>query len=72
MLLYRALIRSRLDDGYIILASASSTNLNFLSTIANDAMRVASGVFRSTPIESLNVLVNELPLPLWRDKLSLQ
>lgn len=35
-------------------------------------MPIATGVFRFTPIESLNALANEIPLSLQRDKLSLQ
>jgi hypothetical protein len=72
MTLYRTLIRSRLDYGAVVYGSAARTTLEPLSIIANNAMRITTGAFRSTPIETLNVLANELPLPLRREKLSLQ
>lgn len=64
--IYRALIRSKLDYGQIVYASASDTTLNLLNCIPNEAIRIATGAFRSSPVSSLQVLVNERPLDLRR------
>jgi len=72
MHLYRALIRSKLDYGQIVYASASNTVLKQLDSIAGEAMRIASGAFKSSPIESLQVLLNEKPLEMRRETATLK
>jgi len=72
MHLYRALIRSKIDYGQIVYASASSGVLKQIDSIAGDAMRIASGAFKSSPIESLQVLLNEKPLELRRETATLK
>jgi len=70
--LYRSLIRSKLDYGCITYNSASKTDLKVLDSVANDAIRLATGAFKSTPVDSLQVLANEMPLHLRRDTLTLK
>jgi hypothetical protein len=72
LMIYRSLIRSRLDYGSIVYQSASNTTLGTVNSIANEALRIATGVFKSTPINSIYILANELPLSLRREKLSLK
>ena len=62
MHLYRAFIRSRLDYASIVYCPAPERHLNELNVVANDGMRVATGAFRSSPVQSLEVLGNERPL----------
>ena len=55
-------IRSKIDYGAFIYQSASTTLLKTLESVSNEAMRIATGAFRSSPAESLRVLVNEMSL----------
>ena len=70
--LYQALIRSKLDYGCVVYGSASKTQLEKLDVIQNQALRLALGAFRTSPVNSLHVEANETPLCLRRQKLSLQ
>lgn len=70
--LYRSLIRSKIDYGCIVYGAASRTALSTLDTIANDAMRIASGAFKSTPIANLNVVLNEPTLKSRRKEMLLR
>jgi len=72
MNLYRAIIRSKIDYGSVVYASASPTALSNLDTVANEAMRIATGAFRTTPISSLQILTNEPPLQLRRQELTIK
>ena len=72
MMIYRSLIRSKIDYGCIVYNSASSRELVSLESVSNEAMRISSGCFRSTPISSLQVITEEPPLQIRRDKLSLK
>jgi len=72
MHLYRALVRSRLDYGAIVYGSASNEVLKPLNAIANEAIRIATGAYRSSPVCSLQVIVNEKPLDIRRDMLTLK
>lgn len=72
MLLYRSLIRSKLDYGSIIYCSASKTNLDIIKAIPTEVMRIASGAFRTTPVATLHVLTNEIPIEMRRMKLTMQ
>ena len=55
-----------------LFTAQQTKKMELLSIIANNAMRITTGAFRPTPIESLNVLAIEFPLALRRDKLLLQ
>lgn len=70
--LYRSLVRSKLDYGSIIWGSARKSYLQMLDPIANQGLRLALGVFRTSPIESLQAEANEPSLYLRREKLALQ
>ncbi|XKL68711.1 hypothetical protein PGB90_006480 [Kerria lacca] len=64
--LYNTLIRSTMDYGASIYLSASPPSLQCLHTIENTALRLALGAIRSTPVTSLHVAANQLPLDLHR------
>ena len=60
--LYRALVRSKLDYGSIVYRNAAPTDLQPLNVIHNQGLRLALGAFKSSPVESLYVEANEMPL----------
>lgn len=70
--IYRALIRSRIDYGSIVYGSARPYLIKQLDTIANQALRLCLGAFRTSPVSSLQIEAHEPPLSLRREKLSLQ
>ena len=72
MKIYRMYIRAKFDYGAPAYASASSTLLNSLNVIATEAIRIATGAFKSTPTESLYMLANEMKLQYRREYLSLR
>jgi len=51
--LYRTLFRSKLDYGSFIYGSTRKSYLYPLNTIANQALRICTGAFRTSPITSL-------------------
>ena len=70
--IYRIYIRSKLDYGSIVYSSASMRDLKSLDVVCNDAIRIATGAFKSSPIDSLYALVNEPPPSERRDLLSIR
>ena len=70
--IYRTYVRSKLDYGSIVYTSATQTELQKLDVVANEALRIATGAFASTPVESLYVLANESKLAERRETLSLR
>ena len=68
---YRALVRSRMDYGGIVYGSASATALEMLEPVANEAMRYASGAFRTTPVATLRNICCEPSLSLRRKRMSI-
>ena len=70
--LYRSVVRSKLDYGCIVYGSARESYLQGLDRVQNAALRVCLGAYRTSPISSLHVEANELPLHLRRQKLALQ
>ena len=60
--LYRALVRSKLDYGSIVYRNAAEKDLEPLDVVHNQGLRLALGAFKTSPIESLYVEANELPL----------
>ena len=71
-MIYRSLIKSKLDYGCIVYKSASCRELENIESVSNQAIRIASGCLKSTPISSLQVITEEPPLQIRRDKLSLK
>ena len=70
--LYRSLIRFNLDYGSIVYGSARKSYLKSSDTIHLQVLRLALGVFRTSPVESLFAESNEPSLYIRREKLSLQ
>ena len=69
---YQIYIRSKLDYGAPVYSSAAKSTLNQLDAITTESMRIATGAFRTTPIETLYVLANELKPQDRRDYLALR
>ena len=72
MMIYRSLIRSKIDYGCIVYNSASSRDLESLESVSNEVMRMSSGCFKYTPIFSLQGITGEPPLQIRIYKLSLK
>ena len=53
MLVYRMEIRPKIDYGCIVYGAVSEAALKPHNTVLNDAMKIATGAFKSTPIDSL-------------------
>ena len=70
--LYNSLCRSKLDYGCQIYSSACKSKLKELDVVHNMGLRICSGAFRTSPIESIYVDTNELPLDLRREELGLR
>ena len=71
LMLYRSIIRAKLDYGCIVYGSARFSYRKMLDTIQNQALRICLGAFRTSPANSLCVEANEPPLELRREQLSL-
>ena len=72
IMFYRSLIRSKIDYGCTAYNCASSRKLQSLESVSYESMRISSGCFKSTPIFSLQVITEEAPLQIKKDKLSLK
>ena len=70
--IYNIYIRSKLDYGSIVYSSATNGELNKLKVVTNDALRIATGAFKSTKIEALYGLTCEMHPEQRRDYLSLR
>jgi hypothetical protein len=57
--LYRSLIRSKLDYGYIVYGSARPSYIKLLDTVHHQGLRLSLGAFRTSPVESLYVEANK-------------
>ena len=51
--LYRALVRSKLDYGYLIYGAACKSYISLLDPIQNQGLRLSLGAFRTSPAQSL-------------------
>ena len=71
LMLYRTIVRSKLDYGCIVYGTASNTNLRQLDSIHNSGLRLALRAFCTSPISSLYTEANEAPLEERRLKLSM-
>ena len=72
MHLYGALVKSKLEYSQIVYCSAIDNNLRELDAIPNEAVRIATGALKSSPVSSMQVLVNERPLQIRRNLSSLK
>ena len=71
LLLYRSLVRSKLDYGSIVYGSARKSYLKALDPIHHQGLRISLGAFRTSPKESLYAESGEPPLELRRLRLSM-
>ena len=69
---YRLIIRPRFDYGWIVYSSASEAMLGTLDVVMNEAMRISSVVFKTSPVTGLKVLTAEPPLAICRKDLTLR
>ena len=69
---FRMYMRSKIDYGAIVYTSAKPNDLKMLNTTCNEALRIATGAFKSSPVESLYVLADELKPETRRDYLALR
>ena len=65
-LLYTTLVQSKTDYGCSLYGTASKTTLKMIDVVRNKGLRLITGAFRSTPINSLHVETNILPPSLQR------
>ena len=70
--LYRSLIRSKLDYACFIYWTASESELKTLDPVHNAALRIVTGAFRTSPLESLYAESGEPSLHYRRKQLALQ
>ena len=61
-MLYQVLIKTKLEYGNEIYKSTSKINSISLIPDRNKALRVANGAFRSSPINSLEIISGSLPM----------
>ena len=72
LLLYRSLVRSKLDYASFIYDSASESRKKMLDTIHHASLRVATGAFRTSPTSSVLAEAHEPPLSLRRQMLGMR
>jgi hypothetical protein len=70
--IYKSLIRSILDYGSTLYMTAKNSILAKLDVVHNAGLRMASGAFRSSPINSILNITGEQPLSSRRNQLMLQ
>ena len=70
--LYNSLCRSKLDYACQIYSSAAKSHLKELDVVHNLGLRICTGAFRTSPVESIYVDAGELPLDLRREELGLR
>ena len=70
--IYRMLVRSKLDYGCQIYSSAPKSTLQILNPVHHLGIRLCTGAFRTSPVESLYCESGEPSLEDRRRKLSLQ
>ena len=70
--IYQALVLSKIDYGSQFYNSASEHLLKRVEVLQNECLRICSGAFKSSPIDSLQVETNTPPLKYRRDIISLK
>ncbi|GBM28382.1 putative RNA-directed DNA polymerase from transposon X-element, partial [Araneus ventricosus] len=68
--IYEAVLLSRIDYGCMVYGSARFTVLRRLDPIHHSALRICTGAFRTSPVESLYIISHQLPLDSRRQKIS--
>ncbi|XP_042888110.1 uncharacterized protein LOC122263640 [Penaeus japonicus] len=59
---YKIYIKPKIDYGLMIYGNTNNTELKKLESIQNEALRIATGCFKSTPIIALQAITKMLPL----------
>ena len=72
LMIYMSLIRSKLDYGCQAYMSASPAQLARLDKIQNNALRIATGAYKSTSVQAMEVECNIMPLSLRREEFALK
>ena len=72
LLLYRALVRSKIDYACFIYDNTYESIKRSLDTVHHAAIRIATGAFRTTPIPSLLAEAHEPPLAMRRQLLGMR
>ena len=72
LLLYRAIVRSKLDYACFVYDSACESSKKALDTVHHASLRVVTGAFRTSPVPSLLAEANEPPLSLRRQMLGMR
>ena len=70
--LYNSICKSKLDYACEVYSSACKTKLGELNVVHNLGLRICTGAYRTSPVESLYIDSNELPLDLRREELGLR
>ena len=70
--LYWAICRSKMDYGAQFYSSAKPNIIKTLDSIHNEALRLSSGAFKSSPVTALHVETNEPPLDLHKEEICLK
>ena len=70
--LYDSLCRSKLDYGCEFYSSACKSRLKHLDVVHNMGLRICSGAFKTSPVESIYVDTDHIPLDLRREELGLR
>ena len=69
--IYDGLIRAFIDYGSVVYGAAAETHMKKLEGIQNQALRLCTGGFKTTPIAALQVEMGVMPIDLRRLQLSL-
>ena len=69
---YKAVIRSKLDYGCQFYSTASSTQIKLLDKIQNTCLRIALGVWKTSPISSMEIESNIPPLKIQREYITMK
>ncbi|GBM39215.1 hypothetical protein AVEN_223834-1 [Araneus ventricosus] len=69
--IYESVILPRIDYGCVVCGSACASNLKKIDPLRHSALRICSGAFRTSPIDSLYVECFQMPLSLRSQKLSI-
>ena len=72
MNIYRSITRAKLDYGCQVYGTATKTSLRILDTVHHQALRICTGAFRTSPVDSLYIEASEQSLNDRRDLLALQ
>ena len=70
--LYSAICRSKIDYGCQLYGTAIKSRLKKLDSIHREGIRIYTGAFKTSPMESLHVEANEPALDKRRNKLGLR